>query len=86
MEFRSKDEKRSAAWIVKEEVDVDMNGSLMRSRKLFWTMLSVVLVRELVENEEERKRARDVGEGRGLRVGLSTVLRPHIETETVVCR
>jgi hypothetical protein len=49
---------------VKEEVDVDMNGSLMRSRKLFWAMLSIVQVLDLVGNGAGRRRARDPGEGR----------------------
>jgi len=50
------------AWTGKEEADVDKPGSLTRSRKRFWTMLSVVLIRGLAGKGGGRGKARDAGE------------------------
>jgi hypothetical protein len=51
-----------------------MNGSLTRFRRLFWGMLSIVLGRDLKGNGEERRRARDAGEGTGAWGGVVYLL------------
>ena len=72
----SKGKKRSAAWTVMEEEDVDMNGSLMRFRKLCWAMLSMVRVPDLVEKGVGGRKTTEDGGGEADCEDLFAVLEP----------